>query len=237
MFLEARIAACACMLAAASFYDMKSREIPDRIWLIFGGAGALLMALELPAGTQPLVFRYMAGMGIMSIIGYAAYRAGLMGGADSKAIVALAVLFPAYDAGYIIHGIPSLAILSNALVLSLAGLLYNMARNTVSLARGIPIFEGISEGRLRKALAFSTGFSTASCGRHLFAMEEKDGQGNTRFSFNPAGYDDFAEQGGRRMWVTHALPFIVFIAAGFAVLLAVGDLLGLVIAVGVQLLG
>lgn len=236
MFLEVRIAACACMLAAASYYDMNSREIPDKIWLIFGGAGALLMALELGGGaaTQQLAFRYIAGMGIMSVIGYAAYRTGLVGGADSKAIVALAVLFPAYNAGYSIHGIPSLGILSNALVLSLAGLLYNIARNTVSLARGIPIFEGVSEGNVRKALAFSTGFSTASCGRHLFAMEEKDEKGNTRFSFNPASYDDFAEQEGRRIWVTHALPFIVFIAAGFVMFLVSGDLLGLVI---MQLLG
>lgn len=232
MFLEMRIAACACMLAAASFYDMKSREIPDKIWLVFGGVGALLMAFEFAGGfypaRQPLV-PYAAGMGVMSLIGYAAYRAGLVGGADAKAIVALAVLFPEYGAGYRIHDIPALSVLSNALILSLAGLLHNVARNAVSLAKGVPIFEGVSEGALRKALAFSTGFSTASCGKYLFAMEEKDGQGRRKFNFNPASYNDFAEQGQRRVWVTHALPFVVYIAAGFAIFIAVGDLLALAV--------
>lgn len=233
MFLEIRIAACACMLAAASFYDMKSREIPDKIWLVFGGVGALLMALEFAGGPsyparQPFTL-YATGMGVMSLIGYAAYRAGLVGGADAKAIVALAVLFPAYSAGFRMHDIPALSVFSNALIFSLAGLLHNMARNAISLAKGIPIFEGVSEGTLRKALAFSTGFSTASCGKYLFAMEEKDGQGRRKFNFNPASYNDFAEQGQRRVWVTHALPFVVYIAAGFAIFIAVGDLLALAV--------
>jgi preflagellin peptidase FlaK len=229
MFLEMRIAACACMLAAASVYDMKSREIPDKIWLVFGGIGALLMALEFAGGLYPArqpFLSYAAGMGIMSLIGYAAYRAGLFGGADAKAVVVLAVFFPEYSAGFRMHDIPALSILSNALILSMAGLLHNVARNAVSLARGVPIFEGIPESALRKALAFSTGFSTASCGRYLFAMEETDEKGR-RFNFNPASYGDFAEPGQGRVWVTHALPFIVYIAAGFAIFVAAGDLLAL----------
>jgi preflagellin peptidase FlaK len=229
MFLEMRIAACACMLAAASIYDMKSREIPDKIWLVFGGIGVLLMALEFAGGLylarQPFV--YVAGMGIMSLIGYAAYRAGLFGGADAKALTALAVLFPEYSAGFRMHDIPALSILSNALILSMAGLLHNMARNAISLARGVPIFEGIPEGALRKALAFSAGFSTASCGKYLFAMEETDEKGRRKFNFNPASYGDFAEPGQGRVWVTQALPFIVYIAAGFAIFVAAGDLLAL----------
>ena len=238
MFLELRIAACTCMLASASFYDMKSREIADKIWLVFGGVGALLMALEFVGGLsylaiQPLV-PYAAGMGIMSLIGYAAYRAGLIGGADAKAIVALALLFPEYDTGFRIHDIPALSVLSNALILSLVGVFHNMVRNTISLAKGVPIFEGMPEGALRKALAFSTGFSTASCGKYLFVMEEMDEKGQRRFNFNPASYNDFAEQGQRRIWVTHALPFIVYIAAGFAIFIAVGDLLALAATVVLQ---
>jgi hypothetical protein len=115
-------------------------------------------------------------------------------------------------------------------------MLYNIFRNSISVARGVPIFEGISEGRMKRALAFAVGFPSSSPGRYVFEMETVDDSGNRKFRFNPAHYDDFVQspeilQKGeetrgnkRRTWVTPALPFIVYIGIGFAINLVVGDL-------------
>jgi preflagellin peptidase FlaK len=245
MYLELRIATCACMLAIASILDMKSREIPDKLWLIFGGLGAAIAAIELaslPAGADrvPFLAHYALGTALISAIGYAVYRAGLYGGADPKALVAMALILPAFDPAFKLHAFPALAAFTNALVFSLAGMLYNIVKNSISLSRGIPIFRGMQESGMRKALAFAVGFSSNSSGKFLFAMEARDESGQRRFRFNPASYDEFVQadndgssggdSSGRRMWVTQALPFIVYIGAGFAALLVLGDLLAVLIA-------
>lgn len=240
--LELRIATCACMLAIASILDVKSREIPDKVWLIFGGFGALLTAVELldtPAGNRAAFsIHYATGIALMSFIGYATYRTGLFGGADPKALLAIAVILPTYSAGYFtFHDFAAISILSNALIASTTAMLYNIIRNSVSVARGVPIFEGMSEGRMKRALAFAVGFPSSSPGRYVFEMEATDGSGNRRFRFNPASYDDFFAptgqrentKGRRRTWVTPALPFIVYIGIGFAINLVIGDLFALVL--------
>lgn len=232
VYLELRIATCACMLAIASILDLKNREIPDKVWAIFGGIGAVILFFELgdssspskQSGLTPFAIQYSLGIALMSVIGYATYKTGLFGGADPKALVAIAVILPTFESGFKFHDFTALTVLSNALIISMSGLLYNVIRNTISLTKGIPIFEGVSENRIRKALAFTVGFYSNSSGKFLFAMEELDDKGCKRFRFNPSTYDEFDAE-SRNRWVTQALPFIVYIGIGFAVTLFVGDLL------------
>lgn len=237
MYLELRIAACACMLAIASILDLKNREIPDKVWAIFGGMGVFILILELGDSSSPLrqggsvpsfMIQYTLGIALMSAIGYATYRTGLFGGADPKALVAIAVILPVFDSAFKIHGFTALTVLSNALIISMSGMLYNVARNTISVTRGIPIFEGIAENRIKKALAFAVGFYSNSSGKFLFSMEEHDEEGHKKFRFNPSSYDEF-ETDTRKRWVTQALPFIFYIGTGFAVMLFVGDLFALLV--------
>jgi preflagellin peptidase FlaK len=237
-YLELRVATCACMLAIASILDIKSREIPDKVWLIFGGLGATMMALELvdtPTSSRaPVFIHHIIGISLVSCIGYATYRTGLFGGADPKALVAIAIILPTYSAGtmtFSFHDFAAISILSNALVVSITAMLYNIIKNSVSVAKGVPIFEGISESKAKRALAFAVGFPSSSPGRYVFAMEAVDETGSRRFRFNPAAYNDFVpthlSENKQRMWVTPALPFIVYIGIGFAIYLATGDLFAL----------
>jgi preflagellin peptidase FlaK len=229
------------MLAIASILDIKNREIPDKVWIAFGGIG---LAITLFALTDPLapsfiadktsyIAHYALGVGLVSVIGYAVYKAGLFGGADPKALVAIALTLPTFEPVYKLYDFPALTSLTNALIVSLSGMFYNIARNSISLARGIPIFEGMAESGMRKVLAFAVGFSSASTssGKYLFAMEERDDLGQRKFVFNPAQYDEFTQNSGKRMWMTQALPFIVYIAIGFAVMLIIGDLIALLFSV------
>jgi preflagellin peptidase FlaK len=230
------------MLAIASILDIRSREIPDKVWLIFGGLGAMLTALELldtsASSRTAFSIHYVIGISLVSSIGYATYKAGLFGGADPKALAAIAIILPTYSAGgFAFHDFAAISTFSNALVASTTAMLYNVVRNSLSVAKGIPIFEGMSEeGRMKRALAFAVGFPSSSPGKYVFAMEAVDDSGNRKFLFNPASYDDFAsaqqqqpqqEENKRKTWVTPALPFIVYISAGFVINLVIGDLFAL----------
>lgn|SRR5574341_1220129 len=237
--LEIRIGLCIAMLALAAIIDLRNREIPDKIWIGFGATGLALVFVELLSGNMdvasralgPELFRYVMDIGIISAAGYGIYRSGLVGGADSKALIVVAVLLFSFRANYSIHDLPALTVLTNAVVLSLGHLVYNTARNLVDAMKGGRIFEGFEEeGGLRKALAVVTGFRTSSRRGFLFAMEEYNESGKKKFLFNPAAYDDFvsSEQGGR-IWVTQALPFIVYITLGFLVAVFYGDLIGKII--------
>lgn len=235
MYLELRIATCACMLAIASILDIKSREIPDKVWAIFGGIGTVILILELNDSSSPFrqggllfVIQYTMGIILMSIIGYASYKTGLFGGADPKALIVIAAILPTFDSAFKLHNFIALTVLSNALIISMSGVIYNVVRNTISMTRGVRIFEGVSETRMKKALAFAVGFYSNSSGRFLFAMEERDDSGSKRFRFNPSGYDEFEAETKNR-WVTQALPFILYIGIGFVTMLFLGDLIALFI--------
>lgn len=224
------------MLAIASILDLKNREIPDKVWAIFGGLGVVIMILELndssssfrQAGLNFFDIQYALGMAIMSVIGYTSYKTGLFGGADPKALIVIAAVLPTFDSVFKLHDFAALIVLSNALIVSMSGVVFNVVKNTISMTRGIPIFEGVSETGMKKALAFAVGFYSNSSGRFLFAMEERDDKGSKRFRFNPAGYDEFETETSNR-WVTPALPFILYIGIGFAIMFFLGDLIALLV--------
>jgi preflagellin peptidase FlaK len=248
MLIELRIASCAAMLVLAAIIDIKKREIPDKIWLGFGGFGVFVTALEFsdPLTSPPSLFSYVLGVTIITPIAYLVYKTGLFGGADSKALIAIALLFPWFSesALFKIHDFTALTVLTNALLISMSQLAFNAVRNLMALARGRRIFDGIEESTTRKALAFATGYSTSSSSGYLFPMEMIDESGKRKFVFNPARYEEFLEEDirqdeqpgqpssasqPREIWVTQALPFIVYLAIGFGLAITVGDLLGAVI--------
>jgi preflagellin peptidase FlaK len=224
--LEIRLAACAVMLIIASIIDLKTREISDKVWIGFGGFGLLITAIEFSSNSINLV-QYGIGIGITAPIAYAIYRTGLFGGADAKALVAIAVLLPFYDMPYRIHGLTALTILTNATILTFTHVIHNVIRNSIDLARGRSLFEGFDESGERKVLAFMMGFRSSAPKGYLFAMESSE-NGARKFKFHPGTYDEYVTSNVKNIWVTPALPFIVYMAFGFAVMIIIGDLLALV---------
>jgi preflagellin peptidase FlaK len=265
---EVRILACGAMLVLASVIDIRKREIPDKVWLGFGGLGILMAILDVLNGTFRFGYNlgseatttfgpnnnlmsYLLGVGLIAPIAYAIYRTGLYGGADSKALVVIAILVPPFVISGLnvasIHGFSALTVLTNAVLLSVGHICYNIVRNSLELARGSRLFEGFEESTTRKVLAFAVGYRSSAPRGYLYAMECVDNDsGKLKFRFNPAAYDDFVEEqtgsnehmstpedlrrnNAKRVWVTQALPFIVYIAAGFGAMLVVGDFMALLI--------
>ena len=225
--LEIRLIACAVMLVLASVMDLKKREISDKIWISFAGLGLLITAIEFSSNSINM-FQYAFGIAITAPIAYGVYRSGLFGGADAKALVAIAVLVPFYDLPFKIHGFTAFTVLTNATILTFAHVAHNVVRNAIDLGKGKPVFEGFEESGLRKTLAFFLGFRTAAPNGYLFAMESVS-DGKRRFNFHPGSYDDYVNANVKNLWVTPALPFIVYMALGFLFMIMFGDLLALIL--------
>jgi len=226
--LEIRLIACAVMLVLASVMDLKKREISDKVWISFAGLGLLITAIEFSSNSINLL-QYGFGIAITAPIAYGIYRSGLFGGADAKALVAIAMLVPFYDMPFKIHGLTSFTVLTNATILTFAHVIHNIVRNSMDLAKGKAVFEGLEESGVRKALAFIMGFKANAPKGYLFAMESSYGD-KRRFNFHPAGYEDYVSANSNNVWVTPALPFIVYMTFGFLLMIIFGDLLALIYA-------
>ena len=138
------------VFAWAAFRDLATRRVPNRTWLPLLAAGAiallwdLVSILDVSTFQQRLfVVRTALSLGFVAPLGYIFWRIGGFGGADAKAIITLAVLFPVYPLYYVasgvypIHhaplGVFSFTILSNTV---LVGLLYPLALAVRNLPRG-----------------------------------------------------------------------------------------------------
>jgi preflagellin peptidase FlaK len=226
------------MLIIAAVIDFKKREIPDKIWLSFGGLGGAITTFELLAlssnadlGSPMVSIANVTAMGIqLGIIGpiaYLLYRTGLFGGADSKALIAIAMLFPFYSGPLMLHEFSALSVLTNAAILSTSHVLHNITRNLLSIFKGRRIFDEFNGDSLgRKVLAMMMGYRAESSNSgYLFSMETSDSNGQRKFNFSPVSYDEFVSSGKKDVWVTTALPFIVYMAAGFVIMICFGDMI------------
>jgi preflagellin peptidase FlaK len=138
------------VFAWAAIRDVRTRRLPNRLWPPLYLFGALLLIWEAVslwpfAGFDGRVFLVRAAISLLFVapLGYAFWYLGAFGGADAKAMIALAVIFPTFPA-YEIAGVTlplvdtqlgvfSLTILTNAVLLGLA---YPIGLAVLNLVRG-----------------------------------------------------------------------------------------------------
>ncbi|MFC6905276.1 A24 family peptidase [Halalkalicoccus tibetensis] len=91
------------VLVWAAYRDVKTRRVPSVTWKPVFALGAVLFVWDgltaFAAGGQPWLF-FLVGAGISLLIvipaAYGFWRFGAFGGADAKALIVLALLFPTY---------------------------------------------------------------------------------------------------------------------------------------------
>lgn len=125
------------VFAWAAYRDVRTRRVPNRTWfpLVAVGIVALvwdgLIVLDAMGFERRLfVVQTTLSLGLVAPVGYVFWRLGGFGGADAKAVMTLALLYPVYPAFYVIErvfpitqatiGVFSLTILSNAVLVGLA---------------------------------------------------------------------------------------------------------------------
>jgi preflagellin peptidase FlaK len=224
----ARLFVGASVLAFASYTDWRWRRAPNVLWWIAGGAGAALLAVQL--STQPdalAMWPLLVVAAVFAGLMFAFFWLGLLaGGADAKALMAIAVLvpLPLHLGMFPLQASPlppPFAVLGNALVAFLVvplGLLVrNAARGHVRVPHALVGLRMPTEDARRK---------------HMWPMEHvaEDGRVKTvwmpsRFLWEDEDWEALLKAGRSEIWVTPKVPFMLPLAAGYVAAFLVGDVL------------
>lgn len=146
-------------LGWAAWRDSKIRRVPNVVWYPIAALGLLLLAWEglghLPATrVTDRLYLVRAGIsvGLVVPLSYLFWRLGGFGGADAKALMALALVFPTfpdYTVGALslpvvrpTLGVFSMTILTNTVLLGATYPLVLAARNAVAGEVGLVMFVG-----------------------------------------------------------------------------------------------
>jgi archaeal preflagellin peptidase FlaK len=240
------------VLIGASLSDLKTREISNTFWLVYGPAAALIFSLRIffSPDTIPVL---LVSCGATIVVAFLLFQFGVMGGADSKALMCLALalpvapsfLTPFWQPPFVFYPFP-IAILVNSFLLSIGSSVFLLGRNLFQRAAiGKRLFQGFErESILRKALvlltSYKTSFSVLQSKPYLYPAEEVsvvDSKPVRQFHLVASaaeerdklvtGLENFKDQGlySDGVWVTPGLPHLVFLTASLLVTLVFGDLM------------
>jgi len=145
------------VLGWAAYRDLEIRRVPTRTWYPLVALGLLLLAVDAwqlfggggdavggALARRLFVVRVAVSLGVVVPFSYLVWRLGGFGGADAKALMALAVLLPTYPtfvlgdlvfplpAGRTTVGVFSLTVLTNTVILGAAYPLALTARNLLA---------------------------------------------------------------------------------------------------------
>jgi len=138
------------LFAWAALRDVRTRRLPNRLWPPLYAFGGLLLLWETAqlwplSGFKSRLFLVQAAISLLFVapLGYAFWYLGAFGGADAKALIAVAILFPTFPAYEVAGltlplvdtqiGVFSLTVLTNTVLLALA---YPIGLAGLNLLRG-----------------------------------------------------------------------------------------------------
>ncbi len=213
-----RISLALGMLLIASISDIRKREVNDILWIGFGVVAAVLLFVS----KDPLSELRSTGISmIIAPVVLLVWRLGIFGGADALCLIVLAALAPMTSLYY--TPITPLTTLTNAAIVSIAPLLFNLGRNLIAIARKEDIFNGLNETKLNKTLALFIGYR-AKTSKHCFSMERMEGnQRRLNLGLQHAETTEFCKMSDT--WVTPGVPYIIYISLGFVIQIIYGDII------------
>jgi len=214
------------LLAYASHTDIKTRRAANILWVIMGIVGAILLVIQYLDGGFPNIW-YLVFIPIMIALMYAFFQMRLLfGGADAKALMALAILipiqpimwtFPLLRHDFSLPG--SWIIFANATILFLfipiSLLLYNLIKRNIKFPHCL--------------LGYVI---TVEKAKQTFVWPmEKIKDGKRKLVYMPKNFDvdeelaEFEKLGITEIWVTPKIPFMIPLLAGFLAAFFLGDIL------------
>ena len=212
------------LLTYASYTDMKTRRAANTLWVIMGIVGITLIIIQYLDGGFPNIW-YLIFIPIMIALTYAFFQLRLLfGGADAKALMALAILVPIQP---LIGAFPlwpsflpgSFCIFLNALLLFLF----------------IPVslfFFNIGKRNLQFPHCFLGYVISVEKAKQTFVWPmEKIQDGKRKLVYMPKDFDvdeelaEFEKLGITEIWVTPKIPFMIPLLAGFLATFVLGDIL------------
>lgn len=212
-----RFALGGAMLLGAVVYDLRERRVPNPWWIPFAGLAAILALGDVadPAVDWRLLGIRYGMSAVLAGLAYALWRLHLFGGADAKALMVLALLAPWPPAGRPDALQPALDALANG---ALAMLLVPVAFLAANVVRGHLVFPAALLGTPRAL--------DRARRSHVWPMQVVDpaSRGGLRWRYwqriggdLDREYAALEQAGVARVWVTPKVPFLVPVAAGWAV--------------------
>lgn len=212
------------LLAYASYTDIKTRRAANILWVIMASIGVILLLIQYIDGGFPNIW-YLAFIPIMIALMYLFFQMRLLfGGADAKALMALAILVPIQP---FIGSFPlwrsflpgSWTIFANATILflfiPLSLLLYNLGKRNLRFPHCLLGYV-ISIEKAKQSFVWPM---------------EKIKEGKRKLMYMPKNFDideelaEFEKLGMTDIWVTPKIPFMIPLLVGFLVSFVLGDLL------------
>ena len=202
------------LLGYGSYKDVKTREIPDYVWIVMGVCGILLRVADHQWKALGL------SVGVALLLGLILAVSGLFGGADIKALVALSVLIPYYPGVllpvFVVSVFDNLAIIK---VIEIPVVLfYNVVKGNTY--KGDIVW-------WKKILLYMTGFPRQTETIDYRFLPLQDTQGELHLL---PDVDMDIEQFKKactlqEVWVTYGSPLIVYLTIGCIIAFVQGDIL------------
>jgi len=216
--LHIRILFALAMLGAATIIDIKSREISDLIWIVFGVISGILLFFE------PNIIEAAFGVGFALIVAplvLILWRFGLFGGADALGLIVLSALAPMATLSD--SAVSPFSIVVNSALLSVSPMVVNFIRNSILILRKEDIFHDFDETNSKKIFAMFLGYRSKNP-KYSFSLETKVGK-KKRLNIALHNSDTAEYCTTPDTWVTPGLPFMIFILGGFIIQLLFGDVI------------
>ncbi len=201
------------MLGIASYYDLKSREVNDMIWIVFGASGAFLYLFDVPV----LSHMALVGISLGILVPAFCWVLRLCGGADVLCIIALSVILPAYnDIPVAIVVLIIVAVISAVYVITV-----NVYKNTKSIILNRTLFSEINESVYKKLVAFFIIHQRTKNEKHGFPADVVvDGKRKFVFRHNPD-----IEKFGNGKYVITTVPLMPFLMISLILFIIITSLL------------
>ena len=211
------------LLTYASWQDIKSREIEEKIWVIMGVGGVVATAYDAYAARDGFLFLKMVGIAAgAALFMLLLYKLGFFGFADVEALVALCTLY-SFKQGSLLPF--PISVFNNAILITAFLPILIFLRNIIT----IPNFSGIQDKFYKKIIILFLGYRMplSSLDKNNFPLVR---EGKIRL-FIPLEYDfpEFKrkaeEEGQKEVWITPGIPFILSLTGGFFMAYFWGDLI------------
>ena len=190
IFAAANIVLSLAILLYASWRDYLTREVSNRVWAVYAPVALALSLAQFLLFESSLLPTFALAFGVTSGFALLLFYTGGFGGADSKALMCIALslpffpavlLSPLLEAGFspLSRVVFPITVLSNSVLIAAASGFYLLLCNVASrLKTGKPVFEGTlaKEPLGKRILVLITGrrvpLSTLEAKWHVYPMED-----------------------------------------------------------------
>jgi len=194
-FIAAKVTLSLAVLLYASWSDYKTREVSNRVWAVYAPIALSLSLAELLLYEPSKLPFFGLSFGVTAVLAIILFYSGGFGGADSKALMCIALALPfstetlfqpifASGVSPLSQTFFPLTIFSNSVLFAAASGIYMLLRNLIQrAATGKKLFEGTlaTESIGKKLLVLITGYKVSVAKLkekwHVYPMEDVDDNG------------------------------------------------------------